>query len=140
MTATAEPQTDPQHGGASMSVETVRFDPTRASIKVVGELDLATAPPLWAVLRGHLAAGRRFARLDVSGVTFLDATTLTGIARAHEDFLASRGTLVITGVRAPVARALRLTGLDETLFVGGPRGDDDDLDATDLSDRPPASR
>jgi hypothetical protein len=47
---------------------------------------------------------------------------------------------VITGVRAPVARALRLTGLDETLFVGGPRGDDDDLDATDLSDRPPASR
>jgi anti-sigma B factor antagonist len=111
-----------------MSVDTVRFDRTRAIIKVTGELDLGTAPPLWAVLQNHVAAGRRFLRLDVSGLTFLDATALSGITRAHQDLLGNRGTLVITGVRSLVARVLRMTGLDEVLFVSGPRSDDDDLD------------
>ncbi len=120
---------------ASMSVETVRFDPERADIKVTGELDAATAAPLWAVLQSHLAAGRRFLRLDLSGVTFLDATVLSGITRAHQDLLQCRGTLVITGVRALVAKVLRMTGLDEVLFVGGPRGDHDrdhPIDPADL--------
>jgi anti-sigma B factor antagonist len=108
-----------------MSVDTVRFDQTGALIKVNGELDLSTAAPLWAVLQSHLAAGRRFLRLDLSGVTFLDATVLTGITRAHQELLARRGTLVITGVRALVSRVLRMTGLDEVLFVSGPRADDD---------------
>jgi anti-sigma B factor antagonist len=112
----------------AMSVDTVRFDRTRAIIKVTGELDLGTAAPLWAVLQNHVAAGRRFLRLDVSGLTFLDATALSGITRAHQDLLANRGTLVITGVRSLVARVLRMTGLDEVLFVSGPRSDDDDLD------------
>lgn len=134
MTATSKRRNDPDYPGASMAVDTVHFDSTRANIKVVGELDLATAPPLWAVLQGHLAAGRRFVRLDMSGVTFLDATALTGITRAHQDLLAARGTLVITGVRARVARVLRLTGLDEVLFIGGARADGDTFDAGEHSD------
>lgn len=108
-----------------VSVETVRCDRLRAQIKVAGELDLGTAAPLWAVLQGHVASGRRFIRLDLCGVTFLDATALTGITRVHRELLRRRGTLVLTGVRPLVARVLRVTGLDETLFVGGPRGDDD---------------
>lgn len=116
-----------------MSVETVRFDRARAVIKVIGELDLHTAAPLWAVLESHLAAGRRFLRLDLSGVTFLDATALTGITSVHKELLGRRGTLVITGVRALVSRVLRLTGLDEVLFVGGLRADDDTFDAHEAS-------
>lgn len=108
-----------------LAVETVRFDRLRALIRVSGELDLSTAAPLWAVLESHVAAGRRFLRLDLSGVTFLDATALTGITRAHQALLRRKGTLVITGVRTLVARVLRLTGLDEVLFVSGPRADDD---------------
>ncbi|MGI8678292.1 MAG: STAS domain-containing protein [Jatrophihabitans sp.] len=110
---------------AQMSVDTLRFNATRALIKVAGELDLASAAPLRAVLRCHLDAGRRFLRLDMSDVTFLDATALSGILASHHDLLAGRGTLVITGVRGLVARVLRLTGLDEVLFIGGPRSDDD---------------
>jgi anti-anti-sigma factor len=117
-----------------MSVQTVRFDDTKALVKVNGELDLSTAAPLWAVLDSHLAAGRRFLRLDLSGVTFLDATALTGITRAHKELLARRGTLVVTGVRSLVGRVLRMTGLDEVLFVGGPRADDDlPVDLTGLA-------
>lgn len=112
-------------GAPSMSVQTVRFDKAYALIKVIGEIDRSTAAPLWAVLDSHVAAGRRFLRLDLSGVTFLDAAALSGITRAHKELLARRGTLVVTGVRPLVSHVLRMTGLDEVLFVGGPRGDDD---------------
>jgi anti-anti-sigma factor len=111
--------------GTRVSVETVHCDRLRAQIKVAGELDHRTAAPLWAVLDGHVAAGRRFVRLDLCAVTFLDANALTGITRVHRELLRRRGTLVLTGVRPLVARVLRVAGLDETLFIGGPRGDDD---------------
>lgn len=122
---TASPRAEFRGGIHRVSVETLRCDRLAALVKVTGELDLGTAAPLWAVLQSHLAAGRRFLRLDLSGVTFLDATALTGITRAHRELLVRRGTLVITGVRSLVARVLRLTGLDEVLFVSGPRSDDD---------------
>ena len=131
---TAIPRTGPDREATRVAVETVRFDRLRALVKVTGELDLATAAPLWAVLQGHVAAGRRFLRLDMSGVTFLDATALSGITRAHQDLLVRRGTLVITGVRVLVSRVLRLTGLDEVLFIGGPRSDDDLPDPLTLAD------
>jgi anti-sigma B factor antagonist len=131
---TALSRTEPNREATRVAVETVRFDRLRALVKVTGELDLATAAPLWAVLQGHVAAGRRFLRLDMSGVTFLDATALTGITRAHQELLVRRGTLVITGVRVLVSRVLRLTGLDEVLFIGGPRSDDDLPDPLTLAD------
>jgi hypothetical protein len=84
------------------------------------------------VLDGHLAAGRHLLRLDLSGVTFLDASTLSGIARVHAAALDRRGTLVLTGVTQRIARILRLTGLDDVLFIGGPRADDD-LDDAELT-------
>jgi anti-anti-sigma factor len=112
----------------------VRCDRLRALVKVVGELDFSTAAPLWAVLQAHIKSGRRFVRLDVSAVTFLDATALSGITQAHQELLDRRGTLVITGVRFLVARVLRVAGLDEVLFVSGPRADDDlDLPASLLA-------
>ena len=112
-------------GKTRVSVETARCDRLRGLIKVSGELDLSTAAPLWAVLKGHVEAGRRFLRLDMSGVTFLDAAALSGITDVHRELLRRRGTLVITGVRPIVSRVLRMTHLDKVLFVSGPRADDD---------------
>jgi anti-anti-sigma factor len=117
---TAASTTDPR-----VLVATAGCDRLRATVKVTGELDLASGAPLWRVLHGHVEAGRRFVRLDLSGVTFPDATVLSGITRIHYDLLRRRGTLVITGARPLVARALRVTGLDKVLFVGGSRADDD---------------
>jgi anti-sigma B factor antagonist len=124
VTATSRSHDKPSAVGELMSVETVGVDQLRAHVRVTGDLDMSTAAPLWAVLDGHLAAGRRFLRLDVSGVNFLDASALTGISRAHQDALALRGTLVLTGVRPRIARLLRLTGLDDVLFISGPRAHD----------------
>ncbi|WP_375498589.1 STAS domain-containing protein [uncultured Jatrophihabitans sp.] len=107
----------------TLSVETVALDFQGATVQVGGELDLGTAPPLWAVLRSHLLAGRRFLRLDVTSLTFVDASALAGLRAIHDEALAARGTLVVTGVRALVARVLHLTGFDEVLFLGGSRAE-----------------
>lgn len=109
----------------TLSVETMALHEQGATVRVGGELDLGTAAPLWAVLRHHLTAGRRFLRLDVSDLTFVDATALTGLREIHDEALAARGTLVLTGVRALVARVLHMTGLDGVLFLGGPRAEHD---------------
>ncbi|HEX3336109.1 MAG TPA: STAS domain-containing protein [Jatrophihabitans sp.] len=125
MTATSARKIDIPDEGAYMAVETISFDRVRALIKVTGELDVGTSAPLWAVLQGHLAAGRRFLRLDLSGVTFLDASVLGGITRAHQDALGRRGTVVITGVQPAIARVFELTGLAEVLFGRTSRADHD---------------
>jgi anti-anti-sigma factor len=108
-----------------VAIETVECDAARASVKVAGDLDIATAPTLWRLLQVHLAVGRRFLRLDLAGLTFLDAAALSGIVGAHQDALDRRGTLVLTGVSERTARVLRLAALDTVLFVGGPRSEDD---------------
>jgi anti-sigma B factor antagonist len=110
-----------------MSVETVGLDHLRARVDVTGELDMSTSAPLWAVLQSHLAVGRRFLRLDLSDVGFLDAAALSGIVGAHHDSLAQRGTLVLTGVHRRIARLLRLTGLDDVLLIGDTTHGDIDL-------------
>lgn len=119
MTVTSRMHIGTPRTGTAMSVETIRFDRLRAHVRAEGEIDISTAAPLWAVLDGHLAAGRRFLRLDVGGVTFLDASGLSGVTQVHRDALAKRGTLVLTGVHTHVAKLLRLTGLDDVLFIGG---------------------
>ncbi|MDT4913686.1 MAG: anti-sigma factor antagonist [Pseudonocardiales bacterium] len=122
-----------------MSVDTPEWDIHRALVKVSGDLDISTVAPLWAVLDGHLAAGRRYLRLDLSEVTFMDAASLGGIIRVHHRALDHRGTLVLTGARPPVTRMLRLTGMDDVLFVGGPRADDDLASAVPIDDEDPAA-
>ncbi len=105
----------------TLSVETVTWDQQGATVVVGGELDIGTAPPLWAVLRHHLGAGRRFLRLDVTTLTFVDAGALSGLRAIHDEALATRGTLIVTGVGGTVARVLHLTGFDQVLFLGGSR-------------------
>jgi anti-sigma B factor antagonist len=125
VTATFRSKADRREAGADLIVETVRFDQHRAHVKASGEIDLSTGALLWAVLDTHVAVGRRFLRLDLSAVSFMDATAISGVARVHHEALDRRGTLVLTGVQPRIAKLLRLTGLHDVLFIGGSRADDD---------------
>jgi anti-sigma B factor antagonist len=95
-------------------------DSTRATIQLLGEMDLATADLLTAALDRQLAAGRRFIRLDVSGLRFMDCAGLHALLSAHNRFLAARGTLVLMGVGTRIARLLSLTHLEGALLVADP--------------------
>ena len=102
-----------------LSVETVRSDDRRAAVTVHGVLDVSTAAALWSVLQSHLGAGRRYLRVDLSAVRFIDAAAVTAIVEVHHEALYRRGTLVLDGVTAAVAKVLRLTGVDDKLFISG---------------------
>ena len=111
---------DHRRRDTALAVETIAVDPQGATVKVLG-----TAPPLWAVLRSHLRAGRRFLRLDVSALGFVDASALAVLREIHDEALTARGTLVVTGVGTMVERVLHLTALDDVLFLGGRRAEHD---------------
>lgn len=104
-----------------LAIETVRCDGRSAVVSVRGDLDVSTAAQLWSLLQEHLTAGRRFLRLDLGAVTFVDAAAVTAIVEVHHEALYRRGTLVLVGVTALVAKVLSLTGASDTLFIAGPR-------------------
>jgi anti-sigma B factor antagonist len=90
-----------------------------ATIVLGGEVDLAVANTLAATLEDQQRRARRHVRLDVSDVTFMDATALSVLVDAHFEFLTHRGTLTLTGVGRPVSRLLSLTGLGDVLLLAG---------------------
>jgi len=99
------------------SLTTIRQDRTRTLVRADGEWDLANAHVLADALAEHQRAGRRFVRLDISAVTFLDCACLEVLAAAHVRLLGARGTLVLTGVPARITRLLNLAGLAQVLFT-----------------------
>jgi anti-sigma B factor antagonist len=113
------------------SLTTLRQDRTTALVRAVGEWDLANAHLLAEQLEEHETAGRRFVRLDVSAVSFLDCTCLEVLVAAHRRLLAARGTLVLTGVTPRLTRLIGLARLDEVLLT---------TDVSDLDARPDQSR
>ncbi|WP_432029909.1 STAS domain-containing protein [Streptomyces sp. 1222.5] len=82
---------------------------------VFGELDAFTGPELCKVVTGCLA--QRPARLvmDVSGVSFCDASGLTALLKAREAAVQSGTCLVLAGVQPALQRILAITHLD-TVF------------------------
>ena len=76
----------------------LQTDATRAVVALQGEMDLANAGLLVGVLANQLEVGRRYVRLDVSGLEFVDACGLSAILEAHNAFLAAHGNLVLTGI------------------------------------------
>jgi anti-anti-sigma factor len=104
-------------GGGGLTVRTVLADAAHANLQLRGELDLATVDLLARALGRHLAAGRRFVRLDLSRLAFLDCAGLRCLVQAHDRFLAGRGSLSLTGVGPRINRLLRLTHLDQALLI-----------------------
>lgn len=80
-------------------------------IRVHGELDLDSLPPLKAVLEA--AAGEHpVTVLETSGVTFADSSALNLLLAA-----ARQTVLRIAAPSEPMLRLLRITGADEVLNV-----------------------
>jgi anti-sigma B factor antagonist len=102
---------------AGLTVRTVVADDRHANVHVHGELDLANADLFADVLEEHLAAGRRFVRLDLAGLGFVDCRGLSSLVQAHNRFLSEAGSLVLTGIGPRVRRLLSLTDLDQELLI-----------------------
>src|SRR3954454_23432420 len=86
-------------------------------VGVRGELDLHTAPELELELCELVARGAARLILDLSGVTFIDSTSVCAIAAAANALDARAGVLVLVTDSPSTSKVLRITGADRVIDV-----------------------
>ncbi|MGH3857449.1 MAG: STAS domain-containing protein [Pseudonocardiaceae bacterium] len=92
--------------------------PTDTSrVRVLGELDLHTAPRLERLLDQLRCDGHRQITLDLSGLEFLSAAGLSVFLHTDQELHAVGGRLVLTQPTRTTRRILAITELDTTLNI-----------------------
>ena len=81
-------------------------------VVVRGEVDIATAPLLRAVLDTVVARRPARVEVDLSGVSFLDAYAVTTLAAVRRRLASRRAVLALRDPSAAAALVLQLTRLD----------------------------
>jgi anti-sigma B factor antagonist len=82
-----------------------------------GDLTIEEAPVLRDRLLESIRSGALVVVLDMTDVAYVDQAAMGVLMGARERLLASEGELRLAAVQAPVARVLRLLGLDASLPV-----------------------
>ena len=90
----------------------ITLDPPTATMTANGELDIFTARQVSRQLGDAVEAGCRRVLVDVSGVTFVDASALGVFARARNDLVAQHGAFGFVATSPPFRRLCVLTGPD----------------------------
>jgi len=80
-------------------------------LSVDGELDIFTARQVSRAISQALWTGGRRVRLDLAGVTFVDASALGVLVRARELMRSCAGTLEVVAFSPTFLRLCVLTGL-----------------------------
>jgi anti-sigma B factor antagonist len=86
-------------------------------IDLAGEIDLATAPDLTAVIHQVPPTRGRVLVLDVTGITFCDCVGLTTLLNAHHRLRDGGGALAIVYPPPLLRRLFDATGLAEVFHV-----------------------
>jgi anti-sigma B factor antagonist len=82
-----------------------------AVLRIVGEIDIYTAPALRERLVELLATGVKHVVLDTSGVTFLDSSGLGVLVGARKRMGAHDGSLALVATQERIVQLFRITGL-----------------------------
>ncbi|HEY2430126.1 MAG TPA: STAS domain-containing protein [Acidimicrobiales bacterium] len=105
-----------EHSGSPFQLDVATGD-EGVLITLSGELDLATAPELWAAIDAALAEGHQRLVLDLSGLGFVDSTGLGVFVRAGKELRASGGGLTLRRPGERVAKLLEITRLEEVFEI-----------------------
>ena len=82
-----------------------------AVLSVLGEIDVATAPPLRQRLIGLVDDGWKRIVVDLEGVDFLDSTGLGVLVSVLKRLRTNGGDLLLVCTRSQVLKVLEITGL-----------------------------
>ncbi len=93
----------------------VRSGPDRVVLRLLGELDLASAPLLQEAIESAQADAAQLLVLDVDGLEFIDSTGLRIILAAHEHAQAEGQMLALTQGSQQVKRLMSITRAGEHL-------------------------
>ena len=94
-----------------------RFGADSFVVAVGGELDAYTVEPLHECLADVLESGARGVLVDLTGVSFLESTTLGVLLDAAKALRSSGGRMVLVADDPRVKRIFELTGLNRTFNV-----------------------
>ena len=89
----------------------------RRTLVVSGEIDLATAPGLRRELETLIVEAHSPAVLDLSAVTFIDASGLSELVAAQRKVVHTDVEIVLVDPSAPCRRILEVTGLDRAFEI-----------------------
>ena len=103
---------DPAH----FAVEATSIDGT-TTVRLVGELDMATAPELRRTLDAALEARPARLSIDLRELTFTDSTGLRELVSASRRADRCGCSFTLRFPRRSVLKALRLTGFDQLLDI-----------------------
>lgn len=84
----------------------------RATVRVCGELDIATADQAYAYLRDVVDSQPGPVTMDLAGLTFCDAAGLGVLARVAGHARRSGRSVTLAAARPSMVRIMRITGLD----------------------------
>ncbi|HJZ00527.1 MAG TPA: STAS domain-containing protein [Streptosporangiaceae bacterium] len=117
-----------QDGGSEVAVMTIErvqgLDPLQLElscatdgdgnqiISVTGELDIATAEQAYAYISDVIDAWPTPVSVDLSGLTFCDASGLGALARVARHARQAGRQLRLTAARPSLLKIMRITGLD----------------------------
>ena len=82
-----------------------------------GELDVAAAPQLSAILTMGAVSSQSVVVLDMGGATFIDSTALGVVIRAADQLREAGKLLFVVAPEGPVSRLLELTNLKQHFSV-----------------------
>jgi anti-anti-sigma factor len=85
----------------------------KATVRVRGELDIATADQAYAYLRDVVDSQPGSVTMNLSELTFCDAAGLGVLARVAGHARRSGRSVKLTAARPSMVRIMRITGMDE---------------------------
>ena len=88
-----------------------------ATVRLVGELDLYTAPVLHSALVDLFDSGVRSVTIDLSDLDFIDSTGLSELVVALKRHRQAGGDLVLRSPNPTTAKVLEISGLDRIFTV-----------------------
>lgn len=97
-------------------------DGDTAVVRVVGELDLATAPQLRELLVDLVARGSHHVTLNLADLTFIDSTGLKVFVAGLKRLRESGGDLALRSPSAAAMRVFEITGLTTIFAISSGNG------------------
>jgi anti-anti-sigma factor len=85
-------------------------------VRVVGELDAATATELRDVLNSAIGDGASEVQVDLGHVRFMDSSGLAVIVDAHRRLIATGGRVQVCAASAVVGKVIDIAGLTPDLL------------------------
>jgi anti-sigma B factor antagonist len=101
----------------AFEVQVASVDGAAVTVRIVGELDVVTAPGLEQRLGELCDEGARCLTVDLSSLAFIDSSGLSALVTTLKRYRAEGGDVVLRSPTRPTAKVLEISGLDQVFTI-----------------------